>query len=1723
MWSYVCLDTVIMSSTSQNRDTATLVNTIASPTVTMVSSSISGSMIDSRNVYKLSPTKTGIISPQQQQDIVKIRLTKDDSGTGIGYTKTIISTAQTFQGNRPSIISQANSSLIVLDKDMNLTMNKRDTIKTYFVKKPPATVERIDPDKAASKTTPQKLSFNLAQQPTLQLKTAQNKIVLVKMLPKIPQSGPQVIAAPTSRSSVSPTTIALARSVQGLRPLPPMVSPPKSTISAYLAARTPEKKETTGSEIARSESMSSISSNFTLATIPSTTDSFTDINKQLSTTVSNCSFEQYSTTDIPQESKTETSSGGTINVSSTMDVGNNDENDGVGTASAKFSREMNSLKASQSSSKILTEFMQDSMSSEKLRKRRRSRYDGDDSRSCGSSTPTSQKRNSVCGRDDEDMEDGSPSTSSKRSGMRSANAEFSMKQRKFLSSIHQNSDGSDNSDHEQDSTNHKKNYQSHVPVAPKPGWDKFCWRCKTCEPGLETCAGCIRCFHPVCLKLNPAFFIVEKKWNCPECIKLQSTEETCSDIDGKPTKDKLKIDSLTVSLKFAMKRMQQLKGSEILFPLDQELYPNYDQYVVNHVDLVMLQKNVDDQKYRSTDAFQTDVSWILHNASIYPNNNKLLPVAKGLLKVCKQEMNEIEACNECYFNANTCKTWFTEVCTKPHLLVWAKLKGFPFWPAKLMSVNNNQLVDVRFFGDHDRAWVPIKECLLFCEKDPNTKQHRRSNMAECMLEADRYIAKLEKKFGQFQYAEFRTQVEANKLDEHLEAMIPGVMKRIAENGDSQKAKLMLRIIKTADNFLSVSPVSTNPIKTSTPKVARSNSIASSEKIKNDALETPKQQPPEKVEPLDGQSSQTNSESSKSSSLDLATEPNATRSYSTRKRKSVSPSEEVAAKETIPETSREFKKRSNRNISEHRIKDEKSESITPESLPAAAPRCYPNRKRKSVSPAMDTNKDQKHSKVESVVIQRESDSWKTVPATRKRKSKSRSSDDRGEMKEAKVTEISGTQTLGEETIPKPPVKEDEQTNTPAINDDQKNTVSTSVEHVQTMDKPLANKEISIPLVPLSSNEIKTEPTEEEPPPDPLPCVENPPAVQQILPSNQLEPSTENDISKNAPSIAPNELLPIKSEPLSDDDGESLMASDTTATPNMSETYNQVVNPNQVLIRTSNRIVVKDINQLTNQIGPRPNTAVNTNGQPLVLTPIEKPKSLPKSLPKPQTANVPQKCRKVVPNQPNFTHLIRSSAQQSGMAVTLTNSFPGGKNGSSMMHMVHIPSPLPPAGDQQIRSDQPNDAAPSNPVNQNRPQQQANSHDSVAPANVPVRNSMQPVPTTVIGTPINVASAAGTSTTTSPSAGEGQHMMSGFITPSLAAAVTETIVSTPPKMQSRPSGALRSEGDCVYPSGAGPVSQILINNSYKMADFFRSVIEDTLADLSNNSGALEAKVKVLELEIEKLKHCHQQEITKLKHNSDLVLCEMRKNMDLEKARIINEVRKQCEIERIRAVEEAKKKQWCINCGKEALFYCCWNTSYCDYPCQQQHWATHMNNCTQSQFNLPSTAIASKPSNVINSKVTAQHITTPKITTVQTLNLNGRSGLTIQPAQQHQTQQQQHQAQQQQIILPLARGGAQLGKGQPFQRLMINPVGVSQSSPYTIVANTWSQQSPLSTATIKSTGTTVTGREQPNTGPIPTPVGLQTSSSFAASAANVGCQTRLSSAAKHSQADKCFVGSK
>lgn len=199
----------------------------------------------------------------------------------------------------------------------------------------------------------------------------------------------------------------------------------------------------------------------------------------------------------------------------------------------------------------------------------------------------------------------------------------------------------------------------------------------------------------------------------------------------------------------------------------------------------------------------------------------MISTAKSIIKTCKQEIHEIETCPECYYNANNCKNWFVEVCSKPHVILWAKLKGFPFWPAKAMTTNG-QLVNVRFFGDHDRAYVPIRDCYLYSEQNPNVSlKAKKSTFAESLKEVDIHIEKIKTIYGSFVYPEFKTIYDPTTGDDQLKFMIPNfkesksVKSRILDDGNLMPGpscstpKLTYKIVKTADNNMSISPIVKN--------------------------------------------------------------------------------------------------------------------------------------------------------------------------------------------------------------------------------------------------------------------------------------------------------------------------------------------------------------------------------------------------------------------------------------------------------------------------------------------------------------------------------------------------------------------------------------------------------------------------------------------------------------------------------------------------------------------------------------------------------------------------------------------------------------------------------------------------------------------------------------------------------------------------------------------------
>ena len=125
------------------------------------------------------------------------------------------------------------------------------------------------------------------------------------------------------------------------------------------------------------------------------------------------------------------------------------------------------------------------------------------------------------------------------------------------------------------------------------------------------------------------------------------------------------------------------------------------------------------------------------------------------------------------------------------MLVWAKLKGFPYWPAKAMRINSEENVDVRFFGAHDRAWIPLKDVFLYSEEPPIVvKKTKKGNLEGCIHEVELYINNIKEKFGKFTHAPFKTNIDPRKEQEQIHILYPDVSKLLMVYKNREPTKLI---------------------------------------------------------------------------------------------------------------------------------------------------------------------------------------------------------------------------------------------------------------------------------------------------------------------------------------------------------------------------------------------------------------------------------------------------------------------------------------------------------------------------------------------------------------------------------------------------------------------------------------------------------------------------------------------------------------------------------------------------------------------------------------------------------------------------------------------------------------------------------------------------------------------------------------------------------------------
>ncbi|NXA47555.1 PKCB1 protein, partial [Nothocercus julius] len=936
-----------------------------------------------------------------------------------------------------------------------------------------------------------------------------------------------------------------------------------------------------------------------------------------------------------------------------------------------------------------------------------------------------------------------------------------------------------------------------VDVVPQDGRNDFyCWVCHR-EGQVLCCELCPRVYHAKCLKLTAE---PEGDWFCPECEKITVAE--CIETQSKAM-TMLTIEQLSYLLKFALQKMKQPGTEPFQKPVSLDQHPDYAEYIFHPMDLCTLEKNVKKKMYGCTEAFLADAKWILHNCIIYNGgNHKLTQTAKVIIKICEHEMNEIEVCPECYLAAcQKRENWFCEPCSNPHPLVWAKLKGFPFWPAKALRDKDGQ-VDARFFGQHDRAWVPINNCYLMSKEIPFSVKKTKSIFNSAMQEMEVYVDNIRRKFGVFNYAPFRTPYTPNNQYQML--LDPANPTAGTAKTDKQE-KIKLNFDMTAS-----------------PKILMSKPMLSSSTGRRISLTDMPRSP-----------MSTNSSVHTGSDVEQDAEKKATSSHFSASEESMDFIDKNTASPAPTRTGQA---------------GSLSGSPKPFSPQASTPVSAKNERTSTPGSILNLNLDRSKAEMDlkelSESVQQQSTPVPLISPKRQIRSRFQLNLDKTiESCKAQlgINEISEAVYTAVEHSDSEDSEKSDTSDSEYSDEDQKS--KNDQEDGEDKESARSDKE-SLTLKKKSKPQSQNEDKEE------LKCTS--PEVEKT--DDPVKEKTITDTEKEFSEKGKSLQHPAK---------EKLKGKDETDSPTV----------HLGLDSDSESELVIDLGDDHCGREGRKNKKESKE-------PPSKQDVAGKTPPSSSTSTQPPSESPV---------LTRSSTQTPPAGVTAT---------TSATSTVSAPSAATGSPVKKQRPLLPKETAPAvQRVVWNSSVQQKEITQSTSTSTITLVTSTQP---------ISMVTSSGSASTLS----------------SLNA-------------------------DLPIATASADVAADIAKYTSKMMDAIKGTMTEIYNDLSKNTtGSTIAEIRRLRIEIEKLQWLHQQELSEMKHNLvELTMAEMRQSLEQERDRLIAEVKKQLELEKQQAVDETKKKQWCANCKKEAIFYCCWNTSYCDYPCQQAHWPEHMKSCTQS----------------------------------------------------------------------------------------------------------------------------------------------------------------------------------
>ena len=95
--------------------------------------------------------------------------------------------------------------------------------------------------------------------------------------------------------------------------------------------------------------------------------------------------------------------------------------------------------------------------------------------------------------------------------------------------------------------------------------------------------------------------------------------------------------------------------------------------IVSQMCYKIIEERIKSFYYKTSESFIHDIKQLEHNWTLVDKSK--VKALKSILKYVISDINEMESCIYCYSSAFVATNWFATACKRPHLLVWAKLKG----------------------------------------------------------------------------------------------------------------------------------------------------------------------------------------------------------------------------------------------------------------------------------------------------------------------------------------------------------------------------------------------------------------------------------------------------------------------------------------------------------------------------------------------------------------------------------------------------------------------------------------------------------------------------------------------------------------------------------------------------------------------------------------------------------------------------------------------------------------------------------------------------------------------------------------------------------------------------------------------------------------------------------------------------------------------------------------